>query len=69
MIENKKELIDFIDKVGYPRIEPCSTVIKGGVVFYGHVPTICTPSVMCNFSDEKEVRSIIDNYIESSDND
>lgn len=66
MIGNKKGLIDFIDKVGYPRVVPCSIVIKGDVILYDH---IFPPSVMCSFSDEKEVRSIIDNHIKSSDND
>lgn len=59
MIKNKKELVDFIKKVKHPRIEPCGTVINGCVVWYGSVPTICTPAIMCNFDDEQEVKSIM----------
>lgn len=59
MIKNKKDLIEFIKKVKHPRIDPCLTVIKGCVGWYGGVATICTPTIMCHFDDEAEVKSIL----------
>jgi len=59
MIKNKKELIKFIKKVKHPGVEPCSTVIKGCVAWYGGVGMFYAPAIMCNFDDEDEVKSIL----------
>ena len=67
MINNKNELIAFMDKYGIVPVTPVVTIKKGYICTFGSVPQIQSAGVYCHYDDLFEVKGIINDYKKNLD--